>query len=223
MNNLMAMKGDDLYEERTEPLKGTDNPTWWWLKRDTGAWDGPIKDWNDSHFDAFVNGISPKRIVVTAGGNMGLYTRAYSEMFNRVYVFEPDHFNFSALVRNNLADNVFFFRAALGERPGWCSLDPSNQETNVGMHKVRTDNGGTIPVMTIDQLNLPECNLIQLDVEGFEPSVIAGALETIKRHSPVVVTEGNHGKVRTLLASIGYESHNDASRADFIYRRKQNG
>jgi FkbM family methyltransferase len=218
----MAMKGDDLYEERTEPIKGTDNATWWWLKRDTGAWTGPIADWNESHYDAFVKDIAPKKVVVTAGGNMGLYTRAYSEMFERVYVFEPDHFNFSALVRNNLAHNVFFFRAALGAKAGWCTLDPSNDQCNVGMHKVRQDSGGIIPVMCIDDLKLDHCNLIQLDVEGYEPEVISGAMETIKRCDPVVVTEGNHGKVRTLLASIGYESHNSASRADFIYRRKQN-
>ena len=62
------------------------------------------------------NKVQSKKVVVTAGGNMGLHTRAYSEMFERVFVFEPDTINFHALVRNNHADNVFFFKAALGSK-----------------------------------------------------------------------------------------------------------
>lgn len=217
----MSIKGDDLYEERVQKLAGTSNDTWSWLKHDRGAWDGPVKDWNTSHFNKYVENIPRKNVVVTAGGNMGLHTRVYSEHFKHVYVFEPDHLNFHALVRNNLAHNVYFFRAALGERIGWSTLDPSTQENNTGMHKIRQDRGGTIPVMCIDDFNLPECDLIQLDVEGYEPNVISGAMRTIDRFSPVVVTEGNHGRVRTLLATLGYESINDTSVADFIYRRKQ--
>ncbi len=213
------IKGDDLYEERTQKLEGSVDDKWWWQKHDTGAWEGPVKDWNTSHFKMYVEPIHNKGTVVTAGGNMGLYTRVYSELFRRVYVFEPDHFNFHALVRNNLANNVFFFRAALGDKPGWCSVDPSNDTKNTGMHKVRTDSGGIVPVMTIDSLELTECDLIQLDVEGFEHRVLSGAVNTITRFGPTVVTEGNHGDGRKLMTALGYES-TEASKADFIYRRK---
>lgn len=207
------------FEERTQDIKGTSNNKWCWIKEDLGAWDGPIKDWNEHHFDKFVMPIERKHTVVTAGGNMGLYTRAYSELFERVYVFEPDHENFHALVRNNLAENVFFFRAALGSKQGWCHINKSCDMGNRGMHTVEKNITGSVPVMTIDSLQLEQCDLIQLDIEGYERYAIPGAVETIKRHAPVVVTEGNHATVRKTLAEMGYES-TETSKADFIFRRK---
>jgi len=212
---------ENMYEERIAELKGSNGDKWCWLRQDTGAWEGPLKDWNTSHYEKYVEPIEQKNVVVTAGGNMGLYTRAYSTLFKRVYVFEPDHINFHALVRNNLAHNVFFFRAALGATSGWCTIDPSNDIENAGMHKVTERHGGIIPVMTIDSLNLPECNLIQLDTEGYEPQIISGALNTIEEHSPVVVTEGNNADITKMLGSMGYQM-TGASKADFIYRRVQN-
>lgn len=216
------ISGEDMYEERTAKLKGTTNDRWCWLQRDKGAWEGPLNDWNTSHYEKYVEPIEHKNVVVTAGGNMGLYTRAYSNIFKRVYVFEPDHFNFHALVRNNLAHNVFFFRAALGATNGWCSIDASNDIANCGMHKVTETHGGIIPVMTIDSLELPECNLIQLDVEGYESHIISGALNTIEKHSPDIVTEGNNSEITKLLGSKGYQLADSASKADFIYRRVKN-
>jgi len=209
-------KGDELYEVRTQPLEGSSNSLWSWAKKDTGAWQGPVNDWNTSHFAKYVEPIETKGVVVTAGGNMGLHTRVYSELFERVYVFEPDYINFHALVRNNFAKNVYFFKAAVGKESGFGVLQSAGTD-NMGMHTVGVELNGHLPIMTIDQLNLQRCDLIQLDIEGGESAALLGAEETIKRHGPVVVTEGN--SARKILNDFGYQPEGN-SVADYIWRKK---
>ena len=48
---------------------------------------------------------------------------------------------------------------------------------------------GIIPTMLIDDLNLPGCDLIQLDLEGYEFYALQGGIETIKKYNPVIVIE----------------------------------
>ena len=54
-------------------------------------------------------------------------------------------------------------------------------------HHVAGD--GPIPVMRIDDLGLTACDLICLDVEGYELMALAGAIDTIRRYRPVVMVE----------------------------------
>ena len=48
---------------------------------------------------------------------------------------------------------------------------------------------GNIPTLLIDDLNLTECDLIMLDVEGYELHALNGAIETIKKYGPVICVE----------------------------------
>ena len=91
------IRGDEVYEERIQKMEGTTDDTWWWHVGDSGAWKGPIDDWNQGHFKTYVETIKNKNIVVTAGANMGLHTRSYASQFKTVYCFEPDFTNFHAL------------------------------------------------------------------------------------------------------------------------------
>ena len=45
------------------------------------------------------------------------------------------------------------------------------------------------PTIIIDNLNLPGCDLIQLDIEGYELKALKGAIETIKKYKPVICVE----------------------------------
>lgn len=49
-------------------------------------------------------------------------------------------------------------------------------------------------------LFLDKLNFIKMDVEGFEPFVIRGALPVIKKNKPIIFTEINHGA----LARYGF-------------------
>jgi FkbM family methyltransferase len=81
---------------------------------------------------------------------------------------------------------------------------------NVGCHTVG-DNGDRysvkqnhVPTFTVDQLNLDQCDLIQLDCEGYEPKVIRGAINTIEKFRPVISMETTDASTEELLHKIGY-------------------
>jgi hypothetical protein len=69
--------------------------------------------------------------------------------------------------------------------------------------------------MTIDSLGLEACNIIQLDVEGFEQYAIAGAVKTLEKFRPVIVAErfnssDNQHFMHTLRYKLRETSANDA-------------
>ena len=211
--------GDAYYEIRTRGIHGAPHDKWYWHKDDIGAWYGPAMDWNIHHFDNYVQKISyhDRGTVITAGGAMGMYARGYSGLFKNVYVFEPIMENFHALVRNNFYENVHFFNAALGSKPGMCEIKKNvSVYNNFGMFEIEAGKGD-IPIMTIDQLALNRCDLIQLDLEGAEFEALKGAKRTIQKFMPDVVTEENDPKNIAFLEGFGYEFAGSSHR-DLIYR-----
>ena len=51
--------------------------------------------------------------------------------------------------------------------------------------------GESVPVLTLDSLELSACQLIKLDVEGMEAEARAGAKRTIERHRPILYVEND--------------------------------
>lgn len=122
---------------------------------------------------------------VQAGGNVGVWATHLAKSFAVVDTVEPDAANYECLKRNVPA-NVRHARAVFGDRPGRISL--TRVEGNAGAHYVGVGQGDT-PVLTIDSLSLTACDLICLDVEGYEPLALRGAEETIRRFRPVILIE----------------------------------
>lgn len=187
-----------------------DNETdWFWIKNDTGAWDGPKQDWETSHREKYYKYLKKADVVVTAGGNQGLYTRLYSNIFKAVYSFEPDALNFHALVRNNQKDNVIKMNCGLGAEAGFLSLNRPDM-TNTGMHHF-SGNGGIIPILPLDAFNFNRLDLLQLDVEGYEYNVITGAINTIRHCNPVIVLErARNSAVMQLMSDLEYKLIDDS-------------
>jgi FkbM family methyltransferase len=157
--------------------------------------------------------VDNKNVLVQAGGNAGFYVKRYSELFNKVYTFEPDPTNFYCLNMNVTSPTVFKYQAFLGSHHE-CRDIVNTYSTlgHGGSHIGSID--GDIPTLRIDDLNLKECSLIHLDIEGYEMFALLGAIETMKRCSPVVCIENHEewkkryntsmNEVEHLLFSIGY-------------------
>jgi FkbM family methyltransferase len=193
---------DDNSKYRHEEVEGVKG--WWWPKADDGAWEGPLQDWYalKSAFDL----VKEKKVVVQAGGNCGLYPRLLSDIFERVYTFEPDSFNFHFLVKNCQKENIIKINAALGDVNKLVDSVRAKGDfgnSNCGALTIN-DNNKLVPVFTIDQLSLDRCDYIQLDCEGYEANVIVGAMETIFQFKPVITLETMTPEIEQLLFPLGY-------------------
>ncbi len=158
--------------------------------------------------------------VVDIGANLGTHTFPYAKHVGpngRVLAFEPYVPSFVCLAVNcRDLPQVELFNYALGNFHGAVSLHlPS--DTNYGTVAVSHSNTGNTLGRRLDDMLLPRCDFIKCDVEGFEPNVIAGALETIKRFKPVMFIELNDAALRRYgftkdtvlnpLFEIGYTHH----------------
>lgn len=189
---------------------------WRWLRGDNGAWDGPKNDWVTSHKARYFEHVKKFDVVIQAGGNCGMYPRLFAQYFKWVYTFEPDPLNFFNLVINNQLDNVVKFQAALGDVHGMIEIHRHSM-SNVGMHQVHANPGAHIPQLRIDDLALADCDLIQLDIEGYEIFALKGAVETITKFRPVVVCEKPTDEVNKFFLKHKYEPVSN-SHMDTIFK-----
>jgi FkbM family methyltransferase len=193
---------------------------WWWPKKDIMAWKFIRKEVND--IDEIVKYVKNKSYVIQAGGNMGMWPVKYATIFENVFTFEPDDINLYCLKKNVNSNNITVYPYAVGETTRNISMEVM-LEKNRGANRVVF--GGDTPMITIDELNFEGCDLLQLDVEGFEHQAVLGAIETIKKFKPVIVLElKSHGEhygftddeTINFVKSLGYKLETTL-RADHIF------
>jgi FkbM family methyltransferase len=180
-----AASGATPIEDSMKKLGG-----FWWPIADLDCWRAMLAS-ADHHISATMLHVpqNRRRLCVQAGGNVGVYTALLADRFACVFSFEPGPENFRCLQRN-LGDrqNVTLFNAALAE-PGQTGVELTIYPENAG--KARVSGVGNIAATTIDDLALEACDLICLDIEGYEMQALRGAASTIRAHRPVIVIEDN--------------------------------
>lgn len=130
---------------------------------------------------------------VQAGGNLGVYPKRLAEKFATVYTFEPAADCFAALLKNAPEPNIIKIQAAVGYSRNLVGLSRIRRDGRPNHHEgiTHVSGDGTIPTLRIDDLGLPVCDLIALDVEGGELDALMGACRTIHRCRPVLLVEVN--------------------------------
>ena len=128
--------------------------------------------------------------MIQAGGNCGFILNTFINHFDYIYTFEPDPINFYCLNQNITDKNVIKMQCCLGNDNKPVNVQqlirPDRPNDTGGVH-IAGD--GYIPSIKIDDLNLTGCDLIQLDVEGYELNALLGAVKTIKKYKPVLCIE----------------------------------
>jgi hypothetical protein len=88
---------------------------------------------------------------------------------------------------------------------------------NRGMNYATKGQNSYLPTYRIDDLCLEDCSLIQLDTEGFEYHILAGAEHTIRKFKPLISLEDSNAKIENFLFQFGYKKIADVHR-DSIYK-----
>ena len=190
---------------------------WVWVKGDGtnprgdgGAWLGPKLDWENHHKQNILKFCTKFDTVLQAGGNCGMYPKLYSRMFKNVYTFEPDVMNFFCLTINCQERNIIKSQAALAHVHTMIEVVHHNID-NVGMHTIQQSEKASIPSFLIDDLVFDTLDLIHLDIEHSEEYALNGAIETIKKHRPVLMIErGTTPSIVKLLTSLDYKHEMDS-------------
>jgi FkbM family methyltransferase len=125
------------------------------------------------------------RTTIQAGGNMGVWPWLLAQRFARVITFEPEPDCLRCLRANLAGTGIEIHGAALGEAPS--RGDMIYVPANMGAQFVQP--GDAFPIVTIDSLGVQDCDLIYLDIEGFEMKALRGADATIRASKPVIVVE----------------------------------
>ena len=123
--------------------------------------------------------------------------------------------NFHCLVMNCPIDNVIKIQGALGDKHEMVSII-RNHERNRGMNTVRSTKGSMVPTFRIDDMMLPECDLIQLDTEGYEYKILLGAMNTIETFKPTIIVEDTNSSIEDFLFQYDYRKC-DVSHRDTVY------
>lgn len=216
----MRYAGQNLVYLKEDTVDGVG--PWVWARTDIHAWVGPKNDWETGHKEKILRYVSEneRRVVVQAGGNQGMYPRLLSDMFETVYTFEPDPVNFHCLVANCQRDNIIKINAALGYKHEMVSISVDrfvDWDTNYGVRDVVKKESSHIPTFTIDDLDLKYCDLIMLDVEGYELNILKGANKTLEKFNPIIFAEYAEPCIPYLQA-FGYSAI-DRSYGDIIFKK----
>ncbi|OGL53993.1 hypothetical protein A3K55_02200 [Candidatus Shapirobacteria bacterium RBG_13_44_7] len=127
--------------------------------------------------------------VVDVGANIGYYTVLLGKKAKKVYAFEPEKTSFEILKKNvevNKLKGVELFGVALGGKKEKKKLEKSKD--NFGDNRL-SDKGGVVGVERLDDLVKEKIGLIKIDTQGWEPEVIKGAREIIRKYHPKIFLE----------------------------------
>jgi len=165
--------------------------------------------------------------VLDIGANLGLVTFILSRLVGatgRVYAFEPSpkmQQYIEAGIERNRADNISLYRIALGREHDQLRLRiPRGNAGSASLIPERLQGAPEEVVVPVERLSdifsvespPKRVRLIKIDVEGFEPHVIAGASEFIDRVKPDAILfelndigiPASHHPTVELLAELGY-------------------
>lgn len=161
--------------------------------------------------------------VIHAGTYFGDFLPALSRACipeARVWAFEPNPESYQCAQITSIINNLYnvkIINAGLGSQKGYISLlvtDEVGKSLGGKSKLIESDSNflnKTIKadILTIDS-TIPldrNISIIQLDVEGFEKSVLTGAMSTIKRCKPILILENLPEKewLYSNILGLGYE------------------
>ena len=126
---------------------------------------------------------------IDGGANYGIMSYNLNSKFSKIYAFEVD-----APVRECLKNNVEKFQL---DNVVVCDCGLSDKEELVALNYLKNTFGtyinkevsGTNICKTLDSFELTDVGFIKLDCEGYEPYILKGAEQTIKKYKPVILME----------------------------------
>lgn len=130
-------------------------------------------------------------LYVDVGTNIGYHALAVQKQAECAVVgFEPHPNHFVVAALNCNEKNIQLIHSAVGNKKGSIiikNFDPA-EEGNFGEVGINEE-GIEVKLLKLDDVKLPLCSVIKIDVEGYELEVLKGASKVIKQFRPVIMYE----------------------------------
>ncbi len=136
--------------------------------------------------------VRPGWTIYDIGANAGFYTLFFSRLVGergKVFAFEPFAPNVAALcnhVRLNNLRNTRVIQTAVAGREGLVFLSDRPDAASQNSISIELESHLLVPSLRLDSCGLPAPDLIKLDVEGAEGTILCGSVQVLKRHRPIV-------------------------------------
>jgi len=152
--------------------------------------------------------------VVHAGAHEGQEIGDYLSVgINNGTLFEPCNDAFDKLKENIVFTGFRIVRVALGNKTGMVYINKehtsgqSNSILEPKLHKdyypdIKFNGGELVYIEKLDNYFIIDCNLLVLDVQGYELEVLKGATLTLK-HIDYIITEVNREELYEGCAMVG--------------------
>jgi FkbM family methyltransferase len=145
---------------------------------------------------AILKYLPPDGVFYDIGSNWGYFSMLVAtreDFTGRVHAFEPWPSSFSDLVSTveqaQLQEMVQCHPLALGEQAGM-ALMQSGRHSGLA-RLVESGTGPRVELAALDRLDIPPPDLMKIDAEGAELSILRGGAETIARARPGIVFENS--------------------------------
>ena len=162
-------------------------------------------EWAQQEMDLFDQILNQQSNVIDVGANIGTHTVYFSQKCNQgnIISIEPQIYIFEMLATNIIVNgcyNTIPIHAGVSDKQGKeriININPfsNQQKVNYGEFKLElgSESGLDTNIITLDQfIHMPKFNLLKIDVEGLEISVLNGAKKLIKQHRPFIYLEFNN-------------------------------
>ena len=193
------------------------------------------KKWEYHLYEFYSKILNENDYCIDAGANLGFHTIQFGNLSKKVYAFEPQSYIYNQLCANilfnGLDDKIIPFKQALGdkedtqqlwniEHEGWVGQGIHNwggrgiiQDNYGGDRAVNNEHRehDVVNIITLDSLNIPQCDLIKMDIQGYEYHALLGAKKLLDKFKPVILlenpsqTEECDVKAKQFLLDMGYE------------------
>lgn len=166
--------------------------------------------------------------VLDAGANIGNHTVFFSKACGAgsVISFEPNPHVADILERNVRLNNLpsaTVIKEGLSDHQGFIYFS-SHSMANVGGTSFSHEGVGRgFKCRTIDSLNLPKLDFVKIDVEGMGGKVLAGGMDTLSQHRPIVMIElfpHEFEEAAVRFSDLGYSVAEQLNSDNFIFEYK---
>lgn len=222
------------FEKCSDKIYYIEESNMWWSKEDVPAYEY-LKHTNIDMMNKIVPHLKDNKVAVQAGAHCGFVIKELKKYFETIYTFEPNSSMFLCTCLNNPESNIYKMQACLGNEHKLVNMinfaglgagaDYVEQNVIEGTEYDLVLAKGKTPMIMIDDLNLTQCDLIELDVEGFEYKALLGAKNTVEKFKPLLCLEKywgyragvKEGDMEKLLDGWGYKEV-DKMLPDYIYK-----